>query len=453
MPRPRSIAPLVWGAGLVVSSVVSCVVSCVVALSPRAARADGAFPESYQLIAPADQPGKLVLGTNFGLFLSDDDGATWTWTWTCEQLQTMNASFYNIGPGPLDRVLAISDMGFAYSDDGSCTWKTATGPVTSLVARDYFPDPTNAMRVLVLASPVLGTPGEVLPSSDGGGTFGTPLFTAPATGTLTSIEIARSDPQTVYVAMNTATTVGTTTTIHPSLVRTTDGGTTWTTIAADASLGASSFFIIAVDPVDARVLTVRVLEPAGDAVAVSRDGGMTFTRTLGVAGGTLSAYARLDSGTELLGGVVGTVGVEYQSTDVGTTWTPWTPTPTMHLRALAARGGKLYAAAKNYSDTFAVGVSTDGGATFQKLLLYDEVKSIQACAQTACLESCQHQAGLAVWSSAICGASTTPPPTKTPAKSGCAIAGAGDSAVGAGALVSLVGLVAWRRARGRRARR
>jgi photosystem II stability/assembly factor-like uncharacterized protein len=451
MPRPRSIAPLVRGAGLVFSLVVSSVVSCVVA--PRAARADGAFPESYQLIAPADQPGKLVLGTNFGLFLSDDDGATWTWT--CEQLQTMNASLYNVGPGPLDRVLAISDMGFAYSDDGSCTWKTATGPVTSLVARDYFPDPTNAMRVLVLASPVLGTPGEVLPSSDGGATFGAPLFTAPATGTLTSVEIARSDPQTVYVAMNTTTTVGTTTTIHPSLVRTTDGGATWTTMSADASLGGSSFFIIAVDPVDAQVLTVRVLEPAGDAVAVSRDGGMTFTRTLGVPGGTLSAYARLDSGTELLGGVVGTVGVEYQSTDVGMTWTTWTPTPTMHLRALAVRGGKLYAAAKNYSDTFAVGVSTDGGTTFQKLLLYDEVKSIQACAQTTCLESCDHQAGLAVWSSDICGAPTMtmPPPATTPAKSGCAIAGAGGSAVGAAALVSLLGLVARRRARGRRARR
>jgi photosystem II stability/assembly factor-like uncharacterized protein len=465
MPRPRSIAPVnqtlrtLWTLALAHVAGVAVMVVAVVS-APRTARADGAFPESYQLIAPADHPQQLVLGTNFGLFLSDDDGATWTWT--CEQRATMNASFYNVSPPPLDRFLAISDMGLAYSDDGSCTWKAATGPITSLVARDYFADPTNALRVLVLASPVVGSPGQVLPSADGAATFEAPVFTAPATGALTGVEIARSDPQTVYVAMNTTTntttSTGTTTTIHPSLVRSTDGGATWTTTDVSASLGGSEFFIIAVDPLDAKVVTLRVLAADGDAVFVTRDGGTTFTKSLSVAGGTLTAYARLDDGTELLGGVVGTVGVEYKSTDGGMTFGPWTPSPTLHLRALAARGGELYAAAKNYSDDFAVGVSTDGGATFKKLMLYDEVKSIRACAQAACVDNCLYQAGLAIWDKAVCGAPTTMPPPPTPAaKSGCAVGGDGAAdgawAGGAGLALIALGLVTRARARTHRSRR
>ena len=419
--------------------------------TPRPTRADGAFPESFQLVAPAASPQKLALGTNFGVFLSDDDGATWTWT--CEQRQTSMASLYNVGPPPLDRFFSLSPLvGLAYSDDGSCTWTQATGTIMSLVARDYFPDPTNAMRVLALAAPLLGTPGELLPSSDGGATFGAPLFTAPATGTLASVEIARSDPQTIYLAMTTTTVEAGKTLTHPSLVRSMDGGTTWTPLDVEAALGQFNFLIIAVDPLDAKTLTLRVIEQSGESIAVSTDGGVTFKKTLTVAGAQFTAYARLDSGTELLGGVVNTTAVGYRSTDGGLTFTPWTSAPLLHLRALATRGGKLYAAAKNYSDNIGVAVSTDEGATFTKLMQYDEVKSIQACAQAACAESCLYQSTQAIWDKSVCGAPTTmmPPPA---AKGGCGcglVAPGGRRAVGTG-VVGLAALCLL--ARGRRPRR
>jgi hypothetical protein len=42
---------------------------------PLPARADGAFPDSIAIFAPADRPHRLLLATNFGLLVSDDDGS------------------------------------------------------------------------------------------------------------------------------------------------------------------------------------------------------------------------------------------------------------------------------------------------------------------------------------------------------------------------------------------
>jgi hypothetical protein len=446
MPRPLAIASsrfarLARGA----SGVIASFVALSALLAPRAARADGAFPESFQLLAPAGHPQQLALGTNFGVFLSDDDGATWTWT--CEQKQTSMATLYSVGPAPLTRFFSLSPLvGLAYSDDSSCTWTQATGTITPLVARDYFADPTDPMRVLVLAEPLLGTPGEVLPSLDGGATFQAPLYTAPATGVLVSVESARSDPKTIYVAMTTTSVEMDKTVTHPSLVRSTDRGGTWTPLDVEAALGQNTFFIIAVDPADAQTLTLRVVEAAGESIAISHDGGMTFTKTLSVTGVTFTAYARLDSGTELLGGVVGTVGVGYRSTDGGMTFTPWTSTPPLHLRALAVRGTKLYAAAKNYSDNIGVAVSTDEGLTFTKLMQYEDVKSIRACAQVACLDSCLYQSTQAIWDKSLCDGPTTtmPPAAKTGCGCGLAVPGAGRLTAG-GVMLAALCLLARRR--------
>src|SRR5262249_11008394 len=76
MPRPLEIRGAVVVGALAVFGVVS-----LAAASP--ALANGAFPESYQIVLPADRPQQVILATNFGLIISDDDGATWTWT--CEQ--------------------------------------------------------------------------------------------------------------------------------------------------------------------------------------------------------------------------------------------------------------------------------------------------------------------------------------------------------------------------------
>ena len=63
----------------------------------------------------------VVLATNFGMIISEDDGATWQWT--CEQVETSFGYLYAVGPAPNDRYYGLSpEQGLAYSDDGSCSW-------------------------------------------------------------------------------------------------------------------------------------------------------------------------------------------------------------------------------------------------------------------------------------------------------------------------------------------
>jgi hypothetical protein len=463
MPRPLEVARgaarrlAVVALGLGASALTSAV--------PRSAQANGAFPESYQIVLPADRPQQIILATNFGLIISDDDGATWTWT--CEQKATQNGSLYSVGPAPLDRLYSASTLvGVAWSDDDSCTWTSAGGSLESVLATDYFVDPTNPMRVYAMGQLANDdtSPYRVVSSADGGKTFGDPIFMAADGVTLAGLESARSDPRTIYLASYTR--VG----FHPTLQRSADGGTTWTPIDVEPSLGANDFRIIAVDPDDANVLTLRVLEPTGESLAVSRDGGATFTKMFTIAG-QLTAYVRLDSGTILVAGALATDGVGYRSTDGGRTFTDWTPltesdggVPDVgadggaprppHIRALAARGGKLYAAAKNFTDDWAIGVSTDEGATFERIARYRDVASIRACVQVSCMESCESQAGAQVWPPSVCGdASAPPPPPPMTAKTGCGCGlGAGGSP-GAALPPVLGALAALCVARARRRRR
>ena len=295
-----------------------------ICLGARGALANGAFPESFQLILPADRANQLVLATNFGMIISDDDGGSWNWT--CEQKQTSMASLYAMSAPPLDRFYALSSfVGLAYSDDQSCSWTSAGGTLGTVLASDYFPDPTNAMHVLAIGAPPDGAmPPQVFPSSDGGKTFTDAIFTAPAGATLSGLEIARADPQTIYLAM---TTPGPAPMLlpHPMLVRSTNGGTSWTTVDVQPFLGSNLFRIIAVDPIDPKVVTLRVIAPDSESVAISRDGGQTFTTALTVKSGQLTAYVRLDSGTILVAGAVISQAVGFRSTDGGKTFTDWVP--------------------------------------------------------------------------------------------------------------------------------
>src|SRR5437868_895097 len=69
--------------------------------TPNRAAADGAFPDSMQIFVPAEAPHRIVLGTNFGLIISDDDGATWEWS--CEPRNDDNTILYQKAASPSQR--------------------------------------------------------------------------------------------------------------------------------------------------------------------------------------------------------------------------------------------------------------------------------------------------------------------------------------------------------------
>ena len=390
----------------------------MLALVPDAARADGGIPGSLGILLPADQPRTIGLATTFGLILSADAGATWSWT--CEQAATTSmASMYTVGPparasgGVGDRFYALSPIqGLAFSDDQSCSWTSAAGIAPGAAVSDFFVDPGDPTHVLaVVSAPADGGTGisSVVASHDGGASFGaTPLYTAPGGAAIVGVEIARSDANVIYVATSATSASGR----SPALARSGDGGAHWTTTDLTGPLGSAVVRILAVDPQDSGLVYLRVIASDQDAVAVTRDGGGSFAVPIAFPGGQISAFARLQSGTVLVGALLatpsgGTEGTAVRSSDAAASFQPWTtlPNPT-HLVGLAERvengRPRLYLSGKNYSDGWALAVSDDEGATLTPLMTYDQVKGMKACVQQSCLDSCKFVNGQGVWDLAVC---------------------------------------------------
>ena len=420
------------------------------------AAANGAFPDSDAVLLPADRPQQIVLSTNFGLIISDDGGASWQWT--CERPETSMASSYALGAPPADRLYSLSpDVGLAVSSDGSCSWHRAGGALAPAIASDVFPDPTDAAHVLAIvgAAGAAGTGAAgVYESTDGGDSFAaTPLYTVPAGDTLTGVEIARADARVVYLTMAASGT-------QPILARSDDAGASWTTFDLAPSVGARTVRIIAVDPTDPNVIYLRAIGAGSELLAVSRDGGTTFATPITLPGGSLSAFARLASGTVLVAGLLPgdagtTSGVAWRSSDGGVTFGDWAMSPMPRLRALAERGGTLYLAGSNYTDGWALAASVDEGLTLQPIARYDQVSAVKACAVAACQHLCDEQAGRRIWPAEVCnptadgGVDGGPPPPKASSGCGCSAAAPGGGASIA-ILLAVVAMALGSAARGRR---
>ena len=383
----------------------------VILLAPGRARADGGIPQATGILLPVDRPAEVVLATTFGLLLSEDAGGSWLWT--CEQTATVMGYQYGVGPAPRDRLYALSPTeGLSVSDDGSCSWQRAGGALAAAAASDYFVDRSDADRVLAVAAG-RDADGGVLPqsvylSTDGGTTFGAaPLYTAPAMTNVVGVEIAASDPSVVYVAMYG---YGNGPALHPALVRSADGGATWTPRDVEADLGPHELRILAVDPDDPNLVYLRVIAAGQESLVVTRDGGATFSTPLQVSNGTLSAFARLASGTVLVGALVslpggggGQAGAGYRSTDAGATFRPWTLCPQPHILGLGERGGLLYLAARESSDGWALATSTDEGATVTPLSTYEEVRGVKACQPSPdCQTACVQVGAQGIWTNDVC---------------------------------------------------
>src|SRR3954463_15658142 len=117
-----------------------------------AARANGAFPDEFSIHFPADAPHRIYLGANFGLLVSEDDGAPWRYACEPWVVSSSNAalasaagSFFQV---TADGVLLASSITMTRSSDMACTWPTATGSVSGVTLADFFPDPTDASLVL-----------------------------------------------------------------------------------------------------------------------------------------------------------------------------------------------------------------------------------------------------------------------------------------------------------------
>ncbi len=402
--------------------------ACVLAAVPATARGNGAFPDSQTVLVPDDRPDEIVLVTNFGLVISEDGGTSWQWS--CERDENAFGLFYQLGPPPRRRLFTAAAKGLAYTDDGSCGWAIAGGTLATQAVIDFFPSALDANRVLAIG--IASATYAVFPSTDGGTTFGPALYTASNGDAITGVEISRSDPNTIYVAMNTSADT------RPKLARSTDGGAHFTEHDLMTDLGAGLLRIVAVDPQDPATVWLRWLAPETQAIAVTRDGGQTASKPLPIAG-TFTSFVRLPNGTLLVGAVIdsGTATALYRSHDGGATFDAVPNQP--KIRGLVQRSGVVYAATDNFGDGYALGVSTDEGTSWRGIMAYDQIQAIVPCLRgnATCQATCNGLAGLGdmspgmIWDVKVCSA--TPPLTGAGGSGGAAgSAGLSGSAGAAG---------------------
>ncbi len=339
-------------------------------LAPARASADGAFPDSSQLLLPADRPNEIVLATNFGLVMSEDDGASWSLV--CEPAIGAFVSLYQLGAD--DTLYADDVTGLLTSSDGGCTWTRAAGGVAGGAVPDAFPDPSDARHVLAIATPA-GDGGAEAPavfeSRDRGLTFAAPPLYSPPLPTLalTGVEIARSSPSDVYLTLYSYQAHS------PFIAHSANGGAGFDVADESAAIHAP-MRLAAVDANDPQTLYLRVQYDSGDALAISHDAGATVALALEVMG-PMSAFLQRASGTLLVGTILGP---SYRSnaTANASGFEVWPNAP--HVRALAERGGQVYVAADNYQDGFALARSSDEGAHWQPLLSFSDIQGPKACA-------------------------------------------------------------------------
>jgi hypothetical protein len=389
-------------------------VVAVVALgAPAAARADGAFPDSENILTPADRPQEILLVTNFGLVTTSDGGKTWLWS--CEVDTNALGTLYQLTPAPKNRLFAVANQNLAYSDDNSCGWQIAGGAVAGQSITDAYLDPVSGTRLLAIG--VASQAYSLYQSTDTGATFAAPLYQTPVGVTMAGAEIARSDANVIYVALRTSDG-------SPQLARSSDGGAHFTVNDLSADLGPGLMRIIAVDPDDPNRVLMRFLGANDQSIALTVDGGVSATKPVTV-NGNFNSYTRLASGTILVGGTVdySTAPGLFRSHDRGTTFELVANPPS--LRALSQRGGMVYGAADNFGDGYAIGTSADEGTTWQALMTYADVKAINPCLKTTCQDICQMEVGVSLWTADVCSAD---PPVST------GTAGSGGSSGAAGTM-------------------
>ena len=381
-------------------------------------RADGAFPDEFSIHFPPNAPRRIYLGANFGMLVSEDDGATWRYS--CEPwvvagsnaaLAFASVSLYQVAADGALLATSPQALNFTRSSDVACTWPASTGAVAGQNVADFFPDPNDASFVLAFVVRT-GDGSYIIASHDGGKTFDPPHLKDIA-DLFTGIEIARSKRGVVY-ATSTSQSGG-----PPQFFASTDSGATWASTALTLPPGTEPR-ILAVDPDDEKKVYVRVVGSVTDEIRMTADGGQTFQTVLPTIAGLLSSFLRATDGALYAGTRAGQLYVQPAGT------TGFTARPAPHLRCLGQRRGasRIYACTDMVVDGYSLASSDDNGATFQPVMSFTQLLGPLSCApvQANCAAHWERIQGvLGIGDAGQSDAGTTKPPGSS---SHCASAGA-----------------------------
>jgi hypothetical protein len=451
------------------AALVASLAVAALAASPRGARAHGGVPVSQKILRQAGGDTMYVPVVFWGVWVGTPSGP---WRWICEeainpyrgrhiQLST-DGTFY-----------ATDNVGMQVSTDHGCTWTTISGsePAT-LKLTDVAVDATDGATAYVTSGSVGPTDADGAQQPPSNALFithdhGQTFLRAPGLASLAarqfqSVKLS-ADGQSIYVTSTTGETP-----FSPMVHRSTDGGMTFTSNPVNfmiGGFGAYELDVLGIDPRDATVIYVRALVPGLDvdggpltheALLRSIDGGATFAQVL-----TQDAVVSSSSGTSR--GIdsvavdvpnhrvlVATAAGLYGADDAGRA-----PTITLapesaltQAQCVDVHNGTTYVCSSNYApDLMAIGSSTDGAHTFQKVLQYvDTLGPVNCPAGTPVGDTCPmiwsyygSQLGITFDDGGVPDGGMQPPPSGCSCGLGSRAASAtGASLLGALALFTLV---------------
>lgn len=318
-------------------------------------------------------PAHLVLRSTYGVLESLDGGATWSWI--CESSVGYGLQYDPaIGVIAGGTIIAALPNGLSSTRDFGCGWQLASGPLSMEAVVDvavYPPDPRRA--VAITSTPLTGRYHTfVAETADGGQSWSQAGTALPDDLVALTVEVAPSRPSRVYVSGLVARTG------ESVLERSDDRGLTWTRIPVSWPSRPSAF-ISAIDPRDPDRLYVRLND---NRLVMSRDGGTSWVEAYAGMGSLQGFALSTDGSTIAVGGPRDGI------------WTA--PTRTMRFEKVSAVGAGclmwnrtgLYACAAEVVDGFTVGLSQDGGRSFQPLYRLSSLCPLQCPAGTTTQGRC-----------------------------------------------------------------
>jgi hypothetical protein len=424
-------------------------------VAPSVALANGRYPAASQLLVDPTDREHIVVSATFGLLESHDGGRSFGWL--CEAA---------IGTsGQQDLMLAIAG-------NGATVVAMFNGMTTTTDGCAFRAAPELADKTMGDLTTSRSSPHELAAfwlKFEPGGTFASQLVHSDDDGRSwaprgdpfspdlypLTIDIAPSLSSRVYMSARGDKSKN----FGSMLMRSDDGGATFTSVDVPGTEQHRLTYIAAVHPALADRVYLRVDDADGTIIQTSNDGGRTFQKIF-MGTGQLLGFAISPDGTQIaVGGPDDGVWVGASDgsnlarrSDVGATCLTWTE-------------DGLYACADYLKAGFSVGRSTDSGATFEGLFRYSALCGRASCGSansSRCVAEwdlvaptlgaiCTHDAGTADASVAD-GANSTDreggtSPTTSDDSNGCAIARGKRAATLWTSWVGLLGALAWRRRR------
>lgn len=344
---------------------------------PVAAWGNGvSLPDTLNVALRPGDPLEAGFEANFG-WLSAEDGVAFTWVCHEVVLDPTSSLTPYFFPGQNVTLASVRSLGVSLdptfslfrSPDG-CNWD-APATLENVNVREVAFDPVLPDHVLAATFTGSGAKNGIWESDDAGATWHKTTLDLDDRF-FRSVEFSAADPLRVYATASW---------FQPSATAyvyvSDDGGDVWNEIPWTFSVPTggtlqSNVDVVATSPSDANIAYART-NGGTDYLLLTTNGGASWESVLSVADDIRGVV--YEPGTGAVWAATAFQGT-YRAAD-GRTFVPLAGAP--QARGLGADARGVFVVANNYEDGFALGVTSNGGASYRGLLQFIDVVGPRPC--------------------------------------------------------------------------